>query len=72
MRHSDNLRMILQSPKMSAAKAQQIVSTTVKTPKTLRTEENFRFYCTNTIKTFHRQNFMIQQRSITVKYTMKH
>lgn len=50
LRHSDNLSRALQSPNMSAAEAQQIVSMTVKTLRSLRTEESFTLYWTNTIK----------------------
>ena len=50
-RHSDNLSMTLQSQKISAAEAQQIVSISMKILTTMRTEENFKFFWTNTIKT---------------------
>ena len=51
LRHSDNLSMTLQSSKMSAAKAQQIVSMTVKTLETLRMEDNFGYFWITVTKT---------------------
>ncbi len=48
--HSDNLSMTLQSPNMSAAEAQQVVSMTVKTLKKMRSAETVKFFWTNTTR----------------------
>ena len=50
LRHSDNLSRTLQSPKISAAEAQKVVAMTVKTLESLREEEMFKLFWTNTLR----------------------
>ena len=44
LRHSDNLSKTLQSPHMSAAEGQKVAAMTVKTLKSLRTDESFQAF----------------------------